>query len=211
MINIKEEFLSLTQWIYIYNDIIFSHAGISQVWLDNIGIQDINEINSLPPSEIFGFTPDSMWDDSGTSETQPLTWIRPQSLVTCNIENYDQVVGHTPVKVITDIYKSTKKKKHIWLCDNLPEQYLVIEDNNFIVKDTGIIILSGRYGNSGKLVPDGEYYKVIGNNDYITLTFDDSGIIAFDPPGGPYTQIGDTIKGKKVVEILDNPLRIKLE
>lgn len=52
--EVKERFLNLTQWIYVYDNIIFSHAGISKIWLENIGLE-INSINDLVPSEIFGF------------------------------------------------------------------------------------------------------------------------------------------------------------
>ena len=134
----KERFLNLTQWIYISDELktIFSHAGISQVWMDNIAhIQDVHEINSLEPSELFGFTPDSLLDRHGDSKTQPPTWIRPQALCRCNIKGWDQVVGHTPVKNITNIKQSAKYNQNIWLCDALGVgQYLVI-DNNFTVNN----------------------------------------------------------------------------
>lgn len=134
---LKNRFLSLTQWIYIDNEIktIFSHAGVSQVWMDANNIKSIEDINKLEPSEIFGFTPDSMFDCYGNSVTQPPTWIRPTSLYRCNVKGYTQVVGHTPVKKIVDIYKSTVNNEHIWLCDNLAnKEYLVIEDGMFIPK-----------------------------------------------------------------------------
>ena len=134
----KERFLNLTRWIYISDELktIFSHAGISQVWMDNIAhIQSIYEINNLEPSEIFGFTPDNPWDRYGDSKTQPLTWIRPQALCKCNIEGWDQVVGHTPVKNITNAKQSAKYNQNIWLCDALGVgQYLVI-DNDFIINN----------------------------------------------------------------------------
>lgn len=134
----KERFLNLTQWVYVDDTIktIFSHAGVSQVWMDNIAhIQDVHEINNLEPSELFGFTPDSLLDRHGDSKTQPPTWIRPQALCRCNIKGWDQVVGHTPVKNITNIKQSAKYNQNIWLCDALGVgQYLVI-DNNFTVNN----------------------------------------------------------------------------
>ena len=130
----KDRFLSLTQWIYIHNNIIFSHAGISNIWLNNIGCT-IENINNLQPSEIFGFTPNSYNDIYGTSVTQPLTWIRPQTLATCNIIDYDQIIGHTPIKKIVNMKKCTKQNCNIFLCDTLGHrEYLVIEDNKFIPK-----------------------------------------------------------------------------
>lgn len=130
----KERFLNLTQWIYIDEElrVVFSHAGISQVWMDDNNIKDIHDINDLEPSEVFGFTPDSPWDMYGDSKTQPPTWIRPQALCKCNVEGWDQVVGHTPAKLIVDICKTTKYNKHILLCDTMGiKQYLVIDDGKF--------------------------------------------------------------------------------
>lgn len=137
---LKSRFLSNTQWIYIDEKlkIIFSHAGISQVWMDNIAhIQDIHEINNLEPSEAFGFTPDNPYDNCGYSKTQPPTWIRPEALCTCNIIGWDQVVGHTPVSTkIVNIEKATRKNQDIWVCDALGvNQYLVI-DNEIIQPKT---------------------------------------------------------------------------
>ena len=129
MLSIKDRFLSLTQWIYIYDKTIFSHAGISKVWLGNNKIEDIN---NMEPSEYFGFTPDNLYDYYGTSETQPLTWIRPQVLFTCNINGWNQVVGHTPV-IFDIIHLKGTKEEDIWLCDALGiSKYLIIDNNIFI-------------------------------------------------------------------------------
>lgn len=70
---LKSRFLNLTQWVSIDEDlkIIFSHAGISQVWMDNSNIKSVYDINKLTPSEIFGFTPNHYLDFTGNSETQP--------------------------------------------------------------------------------------------------------------------------------------------
>ncbi len=133
LISVKNTFLDLTKWVHIENNVVYSHAGISKVWLNNVAkIDDVTKINDLEPSEIFGFWPDSPLDYSGYSTTQPPTWIRPSSLATCNITDYDQVVGHTPVFKIVNIYKECKGKRNIWLCDSLDnKEYLLIEDSNF--------------------------------------------------------------------------------
>ena len=134
--NFKEQFLKLTQWIYIDDDLntIFSHAGISSIWMDNSNINSIYDINKLEPSELFAFTPNSTHDYYGDSVTQPLTWIRPQALYECNIADWDQVVGHTPViKDIINIREFTKNNRNIWLCDALNiSKYLIIDNNEFI-------------------------------------------------------------------------------
>lgn len=130
----KERFLKLTQWVYIDEELktIFSHAGVSDVWMKNSEIDSVNDINSLEPSELFGFTPNYYGDCYGDSETQPPVWIRPQALCKCNVKGWDQVVGHTPVRTIINVGKSAKGKQNIWFCDALGvKQYLVIDNNEF--------------------------------------------------------------------------------
>ena len=134
--SFKERFLKLTQWVHIDDDlkVIFSHAGISSIWMNNSDIDSVYDINKLEPSELFGFTPDSPYDYYGNSITQPPTWIRPQALCKCNIRDWDQVVGHTPViKDIINIREFTKNNRNIWLCDALNiSKYLIIDNNEFI-------------------------------------------------------------------------------
>lgn len=128
-----KDFSDLSQWIYIEDNIIFSHAGVSQVWLNDNNLK-LEDVNRQGWSEIFGFTPNNWSDSCGTSTSQPPTWIRPQSLVNCAVKDCIQVVGHTGVKEISNLHNLDNKYPNIWLCDNLPNQYLIIEDNNFIVK-----------------------------------------------------------------------------
>lgn len=145
--DIKNWFLSNTQWIYRIPDtnIICSHAGISEKFLDNVckyfkyhkdgwdfNVYDQNQlishINDIEPCELFGFTSSNPFDTNGESPCQPCTWIRPSTLVECSPENIIQVVGHTPVA------KGILHWNNLWLCDALglerPE-YLVIEDGEF--------------------------------------------------------------------------------
>ena len=214
MVSIKDTFLENTQWTYIYGNILFSHAGVSDIWL---GENKIEDINNMEPSEYFGFTPDNIFDNYGISKTQPLTWIRPQVLCECNIKGYTQVVGHTPVKKIGDIYKATKYHEHIWLCDNLPNEYLIIEDGEFTIMKTGNneIILSNRYGDINKLVQckNGLYKLECKDTDYLSVTFDDTSIYAIDPSGGPYMTVGGSIDGYEIEDIIkiDNDYYLKLK
>ena len=132
--SLKSRFLNLTQWVYIDEELktIFSHAGVSDVWMKNSKIDSVHDINSLEPSELFGFTPNYYGDCYGDSETQPPVWIRPQALCKCNIEGWDQVVGHTPVQKGVWHTHNTVGKNEIWFCDALGvKQYLVIDNNEF--------------------------------------------------------------------------------
>lgn len=141
----RDRYLRDTQWIYMYKDIVFAHAGISKRWFEDSECKDIAGINTLPPSELFGFRPCKMSDYYGISETQGPTWIRPQTLIEYAIPEWRQVVGHTPVKHIVNLKDEIKRQfdnpmdvgididkcADIWLCDCLPHEYLVIENDEF--------------------------------------------------------------------------------
>ena len=140
----KDDYLKLTQWVYIDDNLktIFSHAGVSTMWMEQIAkINSIYEINDLLPSEIFGFTPCKMSDFYGISPTQPPTWIRPQTLVEYMPEEWAQVVGHTPTKKLCNVSIEVRENYNIdcpdlWCCDTLGiEEYLIIEDGVFIPKN----------------------------------------------------------------------------
>lgn len=144
----EERFLNNTQWIYLYKNICFSHAGVSSIWMENNKIKSLEDINTLEPSEIFGFTPGKMSDYTGDSVTQPPTWIRPWTLVDCGYKGVMHVVGHTMVQPgirnIKEEYVkygfSEKELEHfvdVWCCDQLPREYLIIENDKFIVKKYG--------------------------------------------------------------------------
>ena len=136
----RDRYLRDTQWVYVYNDIIFSHAGITKRWFKDSGVEKVEDINTLPPSELFGFRPCKFSDYYGISETQGPTWIRPYTLIDYALPGYTQVVGHTPVKQICNLKDELEKhdpenytgeEQNIWLCDRLPNEYLIIENGEF--------------------------------------------------------------------------------
>lgn len=139
----KNRYLADTQWVYMHNGIIFSHAGITERWFKDTGCEKIMDINNLEPSELFGFRPCKMSDYYGISATQGITWIRPQTLLEYALPGYTYVVGHTTIKRIINLKNEIKieyaqenefdpdKYPDIWICDTLPREYLVIENNEF--------------------------------------------------------------------------------
>lgn len=139
-----QRFLKNTQWLcgmdVADKPTLFAHAGVSQEWLSKIlGIKDkfdlsvLHEINSMEPSEKFGFCGDR-WDHSGTDPQQSCTWIRPNTLAEHHVPGWDQVVGHTGT-----YGKCTSRPMDgdvLWMCDALQQKsYLVIEDNKYIIKE----------------------------------------------------------------------------
>lgn len=136
----KQTYLDNTQWLYIIDNTVFSHAGISTVWLreemgidpDNLTNDILNDINKLEPSEKFGFTSRDRWDIYGESPYQPLTWIRPNTLVDVMIPGYNQVVGHTVSYKVFNTREVEHLDNDLWLCDALGEGwYLTINDGNY--------------------------------------------------------------------------------
>ena len=138
MVGIKDRFLRLTQWVHIQNDMVFSHAGISKDFWDYLNLgeptkDNILKINDIEPSSLFGFTPKYLSDYYGDSTTQPLTWIRPVTLMKNDI-GWKQVVGHTRVKCPGELTKQLQGNywvtiPELWCVDALPYWYMVIEDN----------------------------------------------------------------------------------
>lgn len=142
--EVRERYLRDTQWVFTYKNIVFSHAGISQRWANDFNIKTPDEINDMEPSEAFGFRPCKFSDYYGISETQGPVWIRPWTLMSCAMEGYTYVVGHTTVPHVQELkdFLSSQgeefeelikeAKADIWLCDTLPHEYLVIENDKFI-------------------------------------------------------------------------------
>lgn len=119
--------------IHIEDNTIFSHAGISQYWFENVSgadkLEDITfeklNLTTLDWNGIMGY---NAYGD--TISNSPL-WIRPNSLIKDHIGEYNQVVGHTTTKRVEllPVFAS-----HIYICDSLPYEYLTIEDGEFKIK-----------------------------------------------------------------------------
>ena len=109
MVQNKARFLYDTQWIYIKDNILFSHAGVSKKWMEYCSIKSVEDINNEEPSWKFGFIPDSFNDCYGESVTQPPTWIRPYPFYYCAVDEYIHVVGHTPQDYIREIISPIRK------------------------------------------------------------------------------------------------------
>lgn len=213
--DVKHRFLNDTQWVYIHGNIIFSHAGISKTWLKDANCP-LEKLNKLNASEKFGFSPgsDNIFDNHGNSIYQPLTWIRPQALMKDAIDKYIQVVGHTPVTKITNLHEYNDKV-HIWLCDALPYEYLVVEcfpgGASIYPKyvDKPVIPLHNRYHINVYLENVEDDKWVLKGDDmalnYIGISFLEDHIYSVDPEGGPYLGEGETIAGKKITSIKESP------
>lgn len=114
-----------------HDNILFSHAGITQTWLDNNGY-DVNDnmvdyLNNLLvyTPYAFKFMAGETANMYGDDVTQSPIWVRPKSLNNDKIKGYIQVVGHTGVNII-ELWNG------VVLTDSLAHgNYLTIENNKF--------------------------------------------------------------------------------
>ena len=145
----RDWFLENTQWLYVYDNIVFSHAGLTTTWMQNNNLTSPEQVNELEPSEVFGFTPCKFSDYYGDSVTQPPTWIRPWGLIWDAFKGYNYVVGHTTREHVMNLkqgmlesdypdanpeaIEEINKAPDVWCCDTLgSKEYLIIQDGKFI-------------------------------------------------------------------------------
>ena len=119
--NLSESYLT-----YKVGDYIFSHAGVSQGWLDEIGQYSYaNYVDDIMNCKK-GWTADELSDictfypydfgGCGNNKHQSCVWIRPQALYSSAIEGYNQVVAHTRVEEILKV--QLLNGKDLWLVDD---------------------------------------------------------------------------------------------
>ncbi len=113
------------------DNILFSHAGVSQVWLDKVLQEDLNLLvdKQLDPDYVqrtLTFNTIEGYNGYGDTISQSPIWIRPTSLLQSKVKDYIQVVGHTPHDLVTH-------RDNVYFCDTLPKSYLTIIDGKFII------------------------------------------------------------------------------
>jgi predicted MPP superfamily phosphohydrolase len=130
------------QMAYGFGDYLFTHAGVSPVFMDQVFgendwsienvVVDLNEMFRYKP-KIFDF---NGFESSGDNTTQTPIWIRPRSLVSANKKHpkglkkdYIQVVGHTAMR------KIDLKDSRYYFIDTMDTsgEYLVIQDNQITI------------------------------------------------------------------------------
>jgi len=136
------------QMAYGFGDYLFTHAGVSPVFMDgrfgannwskDTIVVDINELFRYKP-KAFEF---SGLDPYGDSTTQTPIWIRPRALMQVNKKHekglkndYIQIVGHTHMKRI-DLEGSDKfTGGRYYFIDTMEDSgdYLIIQDNQLSV------------------------------------------------------------------------------
>ena len=132
------------QMAYGFGDYLFTHAGVSPVFLDRVFGKDdwSKESVVVDLNELFRYKPKAFefsgLESSGDSTTQTPIWIRPRSLMAVNKnhekglkKDYIQIVGHTQMKKIdlTGSDKFTGGRYYFIDTMDTSGDYLVIQDN----------------------------------------------------------------------------------
>jgi predicted MPP superfamily phosphohydrolase len=136
------------QMAYGFGEYLFTHAGVSPVFMDQVfGENDWSIENIVVDlNEMFKYKPRAFdfngFESSGDNTTQTPIWIRPRSLMSANKKHkkslrkeYIQIVGHTGMQRI-DIDGSDKfTGGRYYFIDTMETSgdYLIIEDNKLRV------------------------------------------------------------------------------
>ena len=144
IIQIIDDNRSHLQIAYGFEEFLFTHAGVSPVFLDQVfGINGWSKEKIVSDlNELFKYKPNSFqfngFDSYGDNTTQTPIWIRPRSLMSANIKHknglnkdYIQVVGHTQMKGldIEGIDNFTGRRYYFIDTMETSGQYLVIQDH----------------------------------------------------------------------------------
>lgn len=129
----------LIQLAYLYNQYLFTHAGLTKTWSLNAAMssfhprikrvdQFLNNILTYKPS-LLDFTSGPRWDQFGDEPCQTPIWVRPNSLKE-DCTYFIHVVGHTEMEsvqanIISDRYGAI-------FIDTLRTsgQYMVLHNNH---------------------------------------------------------------------------------
>jgi hypothetical protein len=110
--------------VYIYDNWIFSHGGVSKKWMHRCGITNLDEINLL-----FRERPDFFrWvgpDSYGNNANEGPLWIRPGALINNCVNDYNQITGHTES---TEPQIAKKNNLIFVFCDTEEHNYLTVLD-----------------------------------------------------------------------------------
>jgi predicted MPP superfamily phosphohydrolase len=136
------------QMAYGFSEYLFTHAGVSPVFMDQVfGENDWSIENVVVDlNEMFKYKPKAFdfngFESSGDNTTQTPIWIRPRSLMSANKKHekglkkdYIQIVGHTGMKRLNleESDKFTGGRYYFIDTMDTSGQYLVWQDNKFTV------------------------------------------------------------------------------
>jgi hypothetical protein len=122
---------STLQVCVAYDGYLFSHAGISSVWMKEHALASIVDINNAFRYNplLVDFVERENSSSCGDNIYQSPLWIRPNSFIEVALPGYHQLVGHTRIKEVTII---PKEDKQLVFMDTELREYVVIDTENNI-------------------------------------------------------------------------------
>ena len=134
------------QMAYQMDEFLFTHAGVSTVFMDNVfgkGGWNVDDV-ATELNELFKYKPRAFeftgWDPYGGDEQQTPIWIRPTALMRSNTKTelkkkYIQVYGHTQIPEISLNYikKAAGGKYYNLDCLGTSGEYMIIEDGEISI------------------------------------------------------------------------------
>jgi hypothetical protein len=100
---VLEDNIDLLKILYVTGDnYIISHAGVTAWFFNSIGGTRVEDINGAFEKDrnVLNFNGENIYGDD---ITQSPIWVRPGSLQSNPLPGYSQIVGHTPVRNITEL------------------------------------------------------------------------------------------------------------
>jgi len=144
---ILEENKHHMQMAYQFDKFLFTHAGVSEVFMNDIFgidewkienlVSDLNDLFKYKPQSFMFNTEDMM--GYGDYEHQSPIWIRPRSLMKANKnikKQVIQIVGHTKQNQIDLLGKATGNKYYFTDTQETSGEYLVIENGVIKIGNT---------------------------------------------------------------------------
>lgn len=91
------------QICHVFDEYIFSHAGLTQTWCENndidlFNIEESVNVKFMKSMESFRFEYGENLNRSGDDVTQPPIWVRIPSLLKDMVKGFTYVIGHTTIK-----------------------------------------------------------------------------------------------------------------
>jgi len=146
-----EENIHHLQMAHKGGEFLFTHAGVSEIFMDKIFGEDgwnpdniAEDLNELWKHKPKAFCFNGYISDTGDEVMQTPIWIRPTSLMRAGkmkrelYKKYIQVVGHTQQKQIDTKGKSTGGRYYFVDALGTSGQYMVIEDGKIGFNFSGI-------------------------------------------------------------------------
>ena len=148
IMQVVDENRHLLQMAYGFGEYLFTHAGVSPVFMDQVfGENDWSKENIVVDlNEMFRYKPRAFdfngFEATGDSPTQTPIWIRPRSLMSANKKHpkglkkdYTQIVGHTQMRRLNLDESDKLTGGRYYFIDTMETsgQYLIIEDSKLSV------------------------------------------------------------------------------